>query len=173
MSVESNFKSSQSKSTAKNERKLQEKINQALTSRPEKSQRGRKAQNYDEYINKSTEKIETWETELAANRGNYSQTQYEALYNKMTALKSRVRKKKEKANATSQMDRTKTTFWELSKLLSKAIEPSCRKKIMDEIQLKGPQNKNKLARTNSQTSIKSLQSQNAFVDALMHFVSLD
>ena len=50
MSYESNVKSSLSKSTLKNEKKLQEKINQALTNRPEKSQRGRKAQNFDDYI---------------------------------------------------------------------------------------------------------------------------
>ena len=153
---------------------MQEKINQALTNRPEKSQRGRKAQNYDDYIKKSEEKIQKWEAELAKNKGVYITATYDALYNKMTALKSRVRKKKEKANATNQMDRTKTTFIELSKLLSKAIEPSCRKKIMDEVQMRGPQpqKKAKLSQTSPQTSIKS-QSHNAFVDALMQFVSLD
>ena len=114
MSYESNVKSSLSKSTLKNEKKLQEKINQALTNRPEKSQRGRKAQNFDDYIQKSTEKIQKWEAELNENKGKINQAEYEALYNKMTALKSRVRKKKEKANATNQMDRTKTTFMELS-----------------------------------------------------------
>ena len=138
MSQESKVKSSRSKSTLKQETKLQEKIVHALTNRPEKSQRGRKAQDFDDYIQKSTEKIRQWEQELNENKGTYSQAEYEALYNKMTALKSRVRKKKEKANATSQMDRTKTTFIELSKLLSKAIEPSCRKKIMDEVQMRGP-----------------------------------
>ena len=67
----------------------------------------------------------------------------------MTALKSRVRKKIEKANANTSLEQSHGCFKELSKLLNEVIEPSCRKRIMDQIRLKGPQKTPRLNRTNS------------------------
>ena len=69
--------------------------------RPVKSNRGRKAEPEKDYIVKSQQKIKIWEKELATNKGIYETKKYEQIYNKMTALKSRVRKKIEKNQASS------------------------------------------------------------------------
>ena len=58
-------------SDMKREKKLQDKINVALRSRPEKSNRGRKAEPQDAYIQKSNAQIKAWEKELNDNKGKY------------------------------------------------------------------------------------------------------
>ena len=116
-----NEKASLGKTDMKREKKLQDKIDKALHQRPEKSNRGRKAEPEDSYIRKSNLQIKAWEKELSANKGKYAQKKYESLYNKMTALKSRVRKKIEKSTANTELDEKHRSFNELSKLLSVAI----------------------------------------------------
>ena len=75
----------------------------------------------DDYILKSNAKIKAWEKELSDNKGIYDKTKYESLYNKMTALKSRVRKRKEKSTANTQLEKQHRSFSQLSKLLSEVI----------------------------------------------------
>ena len=87
----------------------------------------------DSYIKKSNEQIKAWEQELSANKGKYDQKKYDSLYNKMTALKSRVRKKIEKSTANTQLDEKHRSFNELSRLLSEVIQPDCRKRILRQI----------------------------------------
>ena len=71
-------------------------IQTALKERPVKSNRGRKAVDEDQYIKESTEKIAVYEKELKEKKNKISATEYEKIYNKKTALQSRLRKKLEK-----------------------------------------------------------------------------
>ena len=57
-----------------------------LTRPPEKSTRGRKAVDIDEYIARSTEQIATWQEQLIEMRQTMSKKDCDTLYNKITAL---------------------------------------------------------------------------------------
>ena len=65
-----------------------------MKERPEKSNRGRKPEKEDEYITKSKQSIKMWTAQLEAIKDDPSmKEEYKSLYNKKTALQSRVRKK--------------------------------------------------------------------------------
>ena len=115
----------------KNDKKVQDKIVKALKERPTKSNRGRKAEPEHEYLVKSEKQINEWEEELKNKKGKVESKEYESLYNKMTALKSRVRKKVERRQVEITRDDSHSCFDKLSTLLSQLIEPECRERIIN------------------------------------------
>ena len=60
-----------------------------------KSKRGRKPIKDDKYITESMIQIEKYEQEMKDKQDTMSETEYKRLYSKMSALKSRVKRKRE------------------------------------------------------------------------------
>ena len=96
------------KATKKSAEKLDEKISRVLptqmgrvTRPPQKSNRGRKAVDIDEYIKRSHEKIAEWQAQLDKMRKTMAKKDCDTLYNKITALQSRLRRKQEQKKANS------------------------------------------------------------------------
>ena len=94
--------SGESKTAKKSTEKLDEKISKVLASQmgrvarpPQKSNRGRKAVDIDEYIRRSHEKIAEWQVQLNQMRKTEAKKDCDTLYNKITALQSRLRRKQE------------------------------------------------------------------------------
>ena len=90
------------KATKKSAEKLVEKISRVLSTQmgrvtrpPQKSNRGRKAVDIDEYIRRSHEKIAEWQVQLDQMRKTEAKKDCDTLYNKITALQSRLRRKQE------------------------------------------------------------------------------
>ena len=94
--------SGESKTAKKSTEKLDEKISKVLSSQmrlvarpPQKSNRGRKAVDIDEYIRRSHVKIAEWQKQLDQMRKTKAKKDCDTLYNKITALQSRLRRKQE------------------------------------------------------------------------------
>ena len=104
------------KAAKKSNQKVDEKISKVLASQmgrvarpPQKSNRGRKAIDIDEYIRRSHEKIAQWQDQLDKLRKTSAKKDCDTLYNKITALQSRLRRKLEQkqANSTQAMQSSK------------------------------------------------------------------
>ena len=99
------------------------KIEKAFAERPVKSNRGRKSINLDEYVQNSIKKIIEYEELLIELKkevlaGTKSKRSYDILYNKKTALQSRLNKKTQKIKAQQIEQQNTGSFKELSLLLS-------------------------------------------------------
>ena len=118
------------------QKKVKDKVNKALNERPVKSNRGRKSTDLEEYIKKSQVTIKEYEDQLVILRkdmgkGPEEKKAYETLYNKKTALQSRLRKKIDKINVAETSRNSTGGFSDLSKLLSNLINPNCQAKIVN------------------------------------------
>ena len=81
-----------------------------MKTKPEKSNRGRRPQNETEYIRKSREQIKQWEQDLKNKKNKIPKADYDSLYNKKTALQSRLRKKLEQRSAKSTLSSSEQNF---------------------------------------------------------------
>ena len=92
------------KASIKAAAKVKDKIEKAFSERPVKSNRGRKSLDLDEYVQNSLNKIIEYEKLLIDLKkdvvvGKRTKKEYETLYNKKTALQSRLNKKTQKRDA--------------------------------------------------------------------------
>ena len=121
------------------QKKVKDKVNKALNERPVKSNRGRKSTDLEEYIKKSQVTIKEYEDQLVILRkdmgkGPEEKKAYETLYNKKTALQSRLKKRINVAETSSKLI---DGFPEFSKLLSNLINPTFQAKIVNQITKQG------------------------------------
>ena len=82
-----------------------------------KSKRGRKPIKDDKYITESMIQIEKYEQEMKDKQDTMSETEYKRLYSKMSALKSRVKRKREAMWQKQSLSDFNTKFDSLAKII--------------------------------------------------------
>ena len=104
-----------------------------VSQRPQKSNRGRKAVDLDEYINRSKQQIATWQAQLEILRKTKPKKDCDLLYNKITALQSRLRRKQELKQAKCKWTEQNKQFDKLCKVLERTVQPACQKRIAEKM----------------------------------------
>ena len=95
-----------------------------------KNKRGRKPIKDDKYITESMIQIEKYEQEMKDKQDTMSETEYKRLYSKMSALKSRVKRKREAMWQKQSLSDFNTKFDSLAKIIFEEIDINCRDEIM-------------------------------------------
>ena len=95
-----------------------------------KSKRGRKPIKDDKYITESMIQIEKYEQEMKDKQDTMSDAEYKRLYSKMSALKSRVKRKREAMWQKQSLSDFNSKFVKLATIIFEEIDINCRDDIM-------------------------------------------
>ena len=87
----------------------------------------------ESYIQRSQAKIQAWNEELKKMRLTEAKKECDILYNKITALQSRLRHKIAENQLNQEKNLNESRFEELCSFLSEQIQPECQERIIKKL----------------------------------------